>query len=82
MPWYVWVPFAAFGSACVLSFARSYRHIRPEMEKEAHRSVLRGPLMRQNLFTDRGSQLRLFGWLWACCAMGVLIVWGLVERTP
>ncbi len=34
--------------------------------------------MRQNLFTDQGWQLRLFGWVWACCAMGILILWGLI----
>jgi len=79
MPWYVWLPFAGFGLACVICFARSYRHLRPDVEHQAARLTLRGPLIRQNLFTDRGSQLRLFGWIFACCAMGVLVAWGLIE---
>lgn len=80
MPWYVWVPFASLGALSIYCFARSYRHLRPDAQGKADRLVLRGPLIRQNLFTDRGSQLRLWGWVWACCAMGVLIVWGLIEN--
>jgi hypothetical protein len=78
MPWYIWIPLVGFGLLSVLCFLRSYRHIRPELQRQAHRLTLRGPLIRQNLFTDRGWQLRLLGWVWACCAMGVLILWGLI----
>jgi hypothetical protein len=78
MPWYVWLPFAGFGLACVLCFLSAYRHLRPEVKPLAGRLTLRGPLIRQNLFTDRGSQLRLFGWMFACCAMAVLVAWVLL----
>jgi hypothetical protein len=80
MPWYVWLPFAGFGFVCVLCFVRSYWHLRPGVEPLAGRLTLRGPLIRQNLFTNRGSQLRLFGWIFACCAMGILVVWGVIEE--
>jgi hypothetical protein len=79
MPWYFWLPFAGFGLASLLCFLRSYQHLRPEMKPQAARLTLRAPLIRQKLFTDRGSQLRLFGWLFACCAMGVLVARGLFE---
>jgi hypothetical protein len=80
MPWYIWIPFAGLGVLSVACFARSYAHIRPELQGQAHRLTLRGSLIPQSLFTDRGSQLRVLGWIWACCAIGVVIVWGLIEN--
>jgi len=80
MAWYIWIPLAVFGAASVYCFMRSYRHLRPEVEGQAHRLALRGPLMRQNLFDDRGSRLRLLGWMWACLAMAALIAAGLVDK--
>jgi hypothetical protein len=80
MPWYVWLTLAGFGLASIICFVRSYRHLRPDAKRQAVRLTLRGPLIRQNLFTGRGFQLRLFGWILACCAMGVLVVWGLIEE--
>ena len=80
MPWYIWIPFATLGILSVGCFARSYAHIRPELQGQARRLTLRGSLIRRNLFTERGSQLRVLGWVWAGCAMGVLIVWGLIEN--
>jgi hypothetical protein len=44
-----YVPFTVFGAASVYCFMRSYRYLRPEVESQAHRLALRGPLMRQNL---------------------------------
>jgi hypothetical protein len=79
MPWYIWLPFAIFGLASLACFASSYRHLRPDMQRRAHRLTLRGALIPQGLFPDRGSQLRALGWIWASCAMAVLVVWGLVQ---
>jgi hypothetical protein len=78
MPWYFWVPFVAFGLLCIVCLGNSYRHLRPEVKDAAHRLALRGPLSRQNLFTHQGWRWRLFGWLWAGCAMAVLILWGVI----
>jgi hypothetical protein len=75
MPWFIWIPFAAFGLASLVCFAQSYRHLQPGMERRA----LQGPLIPQRLFTQRGSHLRLLGWIWGGCAVAVLVAWGLVQ---
>ena len=74
MSWYAWLPFAAFGVASVWCFASSYRHLRPELGRRAGRLALRGALVPQNLFTERGWRLRRLGGIWACCALGVLLM--------
>lgn len=80
MPWFIWIPLVALGLLCVGCFARSYAHLRADASREAQRSVLDGPLIPQRIFTEKGSRLRLWGWAWACCAMGVLILWGLIAE--
>lgn len=78
MSWVVLLLFGVFGGLACFSFLRSYRHLRPGTDAVRRRLILRGPLIRQELFTPEGWTLRLRGWLFAGLALLVLLVWRLL----
>lgn len=79
MTWIFWIPFGGFGLASLGCFVRAYAHLTPEARRPGARAVMRGALSRQNLFTARGWQLRLYGWVFAGLSLAVLALAGLLQ---
>ena len=81
MSLWFWVPFGFFGFASLGCFVRSYAHLTPEARRSGSRLPLRGALARQDIFTPRGWQLRIWGWGLGGLALLVLIAAGILEVT-
>ena len=80
MSWLFWLSFGGFGIASLACFARAYAHLTDEARSPGSRLPMRGSLIRQNIFTERGWRLRIFGWAFAGLALLVLVIAGIAER--
>ncbi len=74
--WTVWIVLGTLGLASLTCFIRSYAHLTPEAGRSGSRFTLKGALTRQDIFTQRGWELRLWGWALAGVAMLGLAVMG------